>query len=143
MRLVFQMDLGTQYHRALIINMEEKIVKNWSKCLVLFGLLLGLAGVVQAEKRVINIVNHQTQGTKQWVPGTIIVNQGDEVTVNLINNVPSGLHGFRIKDYNIKEAVKKGEKKTIKFVADKAGIFKIDCQLHKAHVGGQLVVMKK
>jgi len=36
-----------------------------------------------------------------------------------------------------------GEKTAnVKFVADKAGIFPIKCQLHPAHVTGQLIVLE-
>ena len=30
----------------------------------------------------------------------------------------------------------------VEFVADKSGIFQISCQLHPAHVGGQLLVLE-
>ena len=36
-------------------------------------------------KRVIKLVNHQYEGVKQWLPGTIMVNQGDDVEIHLIN----------------------------------------------------------
>jgi len=37
--------------------------------------------------------------------------------------------------------VDRGEPKEVEFVADKVGIFPTICQLHPAHVGGQLVVL--
>lgn len=89
------------------------------------------------------IVNHEFKGTKQWLPGVIIVEEGDEVEIKLINNVPSGLHGFYIPEYKIKENLKKDSTKTVKFTAGKAGVYPIKCHLHKAHVGGQLVVINK
>ena len=39
------------------------------------------------------------------------------------------------------EIVNRGEPKQIEFTADKEGIFPIICQLHPAHVGGELVVL--
>ena len=36
----------------------------------------------------------------------------------------------------------RGQPKTVEFTADRAGIFPIICQLHPAHVGGQLVVLE-
>ena len=89
-------------------------------------------------------VNVEYEGTKIWLPGTLVVKQGTKVTLKLINNVPSdpNQHGFAIPDYKIAEIVNRGEPKTVEFVADKAGIFPIICQLHPAHVGGQLVVLE-
>ena len=61
----------------------------------------------------------------------------------LINKVPSdpNQHGFAIPAYNIAEIVNRGEDKTVEFTANKVGVFPIICQLHPAHVGGQLVVL--
>ena len=91
----------------------------------------------------ITLVNHEFAGTKQWLPGTIVAYVGEKITITLINNAPSGIHGFAIPDFDQKDEVKKGEKKTLSFVASKAGIFPIKCHLHPAHVGGQLVILEK
>jgi len=61
-----------------------------------------------------------------------------------VNNVPTdpNQHGFKIGGgYNVEAVVTRGEPKTVEFVADKAGVFPITCQLHPAHVGGQLIVL--
>ena len=42
----------------------------------------------------------------------------------------------------VKEVVPGEKTSNVKFVADKAGIFPIKCQLHPAHVVGQLVVLE-
>jgi nitrosocyanin len=90
------------------------------------------------------VVNVEYEGTKLWLPGTIVVKKGSKVTLKLINNVPADPkeHGFAIPAYNIAETVVRGEPKTVEFTADKAGIFPITCHLHPAHVGGQLVVLE-
>jgi nitrosocyanin len=90
------------------------------------------------------VVNVEYEGTKIWLPGTIVVKKGSKVTLKLINNVPSDPkeHGFAIPAYNIAETVTRGEPKTVEFTADKPGIFPIICHLHPAHVGGQLVVLE-
>ena len=85
-------------------------------------------------------VNVEYEGSKLWLPGTITVKRGTKVTIKLINNAPSGQHGFSIPAYNVAEIVDKGETKTVEFTADKAGVFPIICQLHPAHVGGQVIV---
>jgi nitrosocyanin len=82
---------------------------------------------------------------KFWLPSTIVVNQGDKVKLTLKNQVPGAdvTHGFTIPGYNIAEVITRGQPKTITFVADKAGVFPYYCQLHPAHVGGQLIVRGK
>jgi nitrosocyanin len=94
-----------------------------------------------AEKRTITLVNYETDGVKQWLPGTIIVKKDDDVEITLINNVPSGVHGFMIPAFDVKKEVKKGVKEVVTFKATKEGLFDMKCQLHPAHVGGQLLVM--
>ena len=90
------------------------------------------------------VVNVEYEGTKIWLPGTIVVKKGSKVTLKLINNVPADPkeHGFAIPAYNIAETVVRGTPKTVEFTADKPGIFPITCHLHPAHVGGQLVVLE-
>ena len=90
------------------------------------------------------MVNVEYEGTKIWLPGTLVVKKGTKVTLKLVNNVPADPkeHGFAIPAYNIAETVVRGEPKTVEFTADKAGIFPITCHLHPAHVGGQLVVLE-
>ncbi len=91
------------------------------------------------------VVSVEADGVKFWLPSAIIVDQGDNVKLTLKNEVPgaSNQHGFTIPGYNITEVVTRGTPKTITFVADKAGVFPYSCQLHPAHVGGQLEVNAK
>ncbi|MFZ0890708.1 MAG: cupredoxin domain-containing protein [Candidatus Binataceae bacterium] len=80
--------------------------------------------------------------TKFWLPSTIIVDEGDKVKLTLKNQVPGpeNQHGFTIPDYNIVTLVTRGTPVVIHFTADKPGVFPYFCQLHPAHIGGQLVV---
>jgi nitrosocyanin len=103
-----------------------------------------------AESRALTLVNYETEGAlvdgkpstvKQWLPGTIVVKKGDDVELTLINNVPSGDHGFFIPDFKITKVVKKGKKEVVTFKAHKDGIFPMKCHMHPAHIGGQLVVL--
>ena len=91
----------------------------------------------------VTMVNVEYEGSKLWLPGNITVKKGTKVTVKLINNVKAdpAEHGFAIPAFNVAEVVTRGEPKTVEFTADKVGIFPIICQLHPAHVGGQLVVL--
>ena len=97
-------------------------------------------GVVSA-----TLVSVEVNDTKFWLPSSLTVEQGDKVKLTLKNQVPgaSNQHGFSIPGYNITEVVTRGTPKTITFVADKVGVFPFSCQLHPAHVGGQLIVTPK
>lgn len=109
---------------------------------ILIGLLcLCFSLSALAETRSITLVNYETDGVKQWLPGTIIAKKGDDVEITLINNTPSGIHGFFIPDFGVKKEVKKGVKEVVKFKADKDGLFQMKCHMHPAHVGGQLLVL--
>jgi len=100
------------------------------------------AGIACAEEMHFTVVNIEFEGSKIWVPSTLVVHKGDKVKIKLINNVKSdpNQHGFAIAALKVEAVVTRGEPKEIEFVADKAGIFPITCQLHPAHVGGELVV---
>lgn len=89
------------------------------------------------------LVSVEIDGTKFWLPGTIVARKGQTVRLNLTNKVPSdpNQHGFAIPAFGVAEVVNRGETKTVTFTADKDGIFPMHCQLHPAHVGGQLVVL--
>jgi nitrosocyanin len=121
----------------------------------LFAALLAAAAAVHALAadapkpvvREFKSVNIEFKGSKVWVPATFIVKKGDAVKITLINDAPSGLHGFAIEGYEDKVKVaisnKEGEnKKTVEFKADKAGLYKVYCHMHPAHVGGQLLVLE-
>ena len=113
---------------------------------LLVGLALGVtAGIARAEEATMSftVVNTEYEGTKLWTPGTLVVKKGTLVKLKLVNKVPSdpNQHGFAIPAYNVAVVVTRGEDKSVEFKADKEGIFPIICQLHPAHVGGELVVL--
>src|SRR5216684_421104 len=103
------------------------------------------AAMEEPGTKAFTVVSVEADGVKFWLPSAIIVDQGDKVKLTLKNEVPgaSNQHGFTIPAYNITEIVTRGTPKTITFVADKAGVFPYSCQLHPAHVGGQIVVNEK
>ena len=111
---------------------------------VLCAAALSVGARAFAAEQQFTVVNIEFEGSKVWVPGTLVVKKGDTVKLKLINNVKSdpNQHGFAIAAFNVTVVVNRGEPATAEFVADKAGIFPINCQLHPAHVGGQLVVLE-
>ena len=111
---------------------------------VLSALVLS-AAAVYAEDMQFTVVNVEYEGTKIWLPATLVVHKGDKVKIKLINNVKAdpNQHGYKIAAFNVESVVTRGEPQNVEFTADKAGIFPIVCQLHPAHVGGELVVLDK
>ncbi|MBI2071069.1 MAG: cupredoxin domain-containing protein [Elusimicrobia bacterium] len=109
------------------------------------GLLVSKSDAQEKETqaRVIkqSIVNIEFQGTKVWVPSYLVVPKGAKVELKLINDTKSGVHGFTIPDFNVKTEVAPGKPKELSFIADRTGIFPINCHMHPAHIGGQLVVL--
>ena len=113
-------------------------------CLLLFATspFLAASGQAAGKIREFTVVSVEYEGTKFWIPSTLIVDKGDTVRIKLINKVASGgsSHGYAIPAYDIATVVTRGEPKQVEFRADKAGIFTIKCHLHPAHIGGQLLV---
>jgi plastocyanin len=63
-------------------------------------------------------------------PGFLVVNKGDTVVLK-IHALKGSKHVLEIKDFDIPETtINKGEEKTVRFVADKAGTFKFVCTNH-------------
>jgi nitrosocyanin len=106
--------------------------------------LLSLAALpARADTRTVNVNAVEIDGVKFWLPSTIVVKKGDTVKIHATSKVPgaNSVHGFKIEGYQVEE-VADSKGKDIQFTADKAGIFPFSCQLHPAHVGGQLVVLE-
>ena len=111
--------------------------------LLLFGVVP--AGSQSDADREITAVNIEYEGSKVWVPATLVVKKGERVRMKLINKVKSdpNVHGFAIPDFGVKVDVYRDKPETVEFTADKAGLFKVWCHLHPAHLGGQLLVLEK
>jgi len=123
---------------------EDKEMRKVLGVLTLSAALF-IAGRALAAERSFTVVNIEYEGSKIWVPTTLVVQKGDTVKIKLINNVKAdpNQHGYKIADFNVETVVTRGEPKEVTFTADKAGIFPISCQLHPAHIGGELVVLDK
>jgi heme/copper-type cytochrome/quinol oxidase subunit 2 len=107
------------------------------------SLWLGVTLGAQAAEQSFTVVNIEYEGSKVFVPSTLVVHQGDHVKIKVVNNIKSdpNQHGFAIPEYKIEKVVTRGEPQEVEFDAKEAGIFPIKCQLHPAHVGAELVVL--
>ena len=77
-----------------------------------------------------------------WQPSQIIVNEGDEVTLEFVG-INGAAHPTSIAAFGQNFVVNRGQAHRITFTADKAGIFGIICSTHKPSMSGELVVMPK
>ena len=77
-----------------------------------------------------------------WQPSQIIVNQGDEVTLEFVG-INGAAHPTTITAFGQAFTVKRGQAHRVTFVAAKAGIFGITCSTHKPSMVGELIVMPK
>ena len=73
-------------------------------------------------------------------PATLTAHKGREVEIKVTNTAKDKQHGFSIDEFNVHELVDQGKTTTVKFKADKAGTFKVYCQLHNTHKMAELTV---
>ena len=78
--------------------------------------------------------------TYRWDPGTMIVNEGDTVTLEIVG-INGDDHPFTIEGYWITDVVRRGKITRVTFTADKAGIFKLICRKHAPSMQADLVVL--
>ncbi len=78
--------------------------------------------------------------TYRWDPGTIVVNQGDRVTLEIIG-INGKEHPVRIDGYDAKGVVRRGNVTRLNFTASKAGVFPIICDAHQPAMQASLVVL--
>jgi hypothetical protein len=77
-----------------------------------------------------------------WQPSQILVNQGDEVTLEFVG-INGQSHPVTVSGFGKTFTLKRGHVQRVTFVADKAGIFRFYCSAHMPSMTGELVVMAK
>lgn len=102
-----------------------------------------------APEREFTLVSVQIDKAKFWLPSLLVVKRGEKVRLTLKNMIPGNekkpdslIHGFALDEFSVVKVVKVGEEATAEFTADKAGLFRMYCQLHAPHIGGQLLVLE-
>ena len=68
-----------------------------------------------------------TASSYAFSPAEIRVNPGDRVTIALTST--DVVHGLYIDDYDLQISADPGQKETLTFVANKAGIFRLRCSV--------------
>jgi len=105
-------------------------------------LLLGAGSAPAAEPQKFTLINVVLDGTKIWLPSSLMVHQGDEVELTLINKLDDP-HGFKIEDFGIEEVVPPKAQMTVQFTASQPGVHSYICHIHPPHLGGQILVLSK
>ena len=119
----------------------------WSRqlsCFVvlLLVLMLGAGDAAAAEPKKFTLITVALDGTKIWLPSSLVVHQGEEVELTLINKLDDP-HGFKIEDVGIEEVVQPKAQTTVRFTASQPGAHRYICHIHPPHIGGQMLVLSK
>lgn len=77
-----------------------------------------------------------------WTPGQIIVNEGDEVTLEFVG-INGANHPTTIKGFGKNFLLKRGSATRVSFVADKTGIFPIECATHRPSMTAEIIVLPR
>lgn len=112
------------------------------------GLLVGLVGLLGVQRTAhtaaaaheFTLVNVEANGAKVWLPSVIIAHPGEKVTLKLQNKLDAP-HGFAIDDYGIQTVLPASGTAQVTFTARKGTASRFYCQLHPAHIGGQVAVL--
>jgi len=88
-----------------------------------------LAGQERIERDGNKVTVYATLVRSHINPERITVNKGDEVTIYMTNleRAQDETHGFTVDNYNVHASLEPGETSTLKFVADREGVFPYYC----------------
>lgn len=124
-------------------NGTRNTTRRWAVAVTLVFLLLALFAPLQVsgpapQQRTIELIARSFE----FLPGTVRVNRGDTVTIRL--QAEDVVHGMYVDGYDIQAQAEPGQPAELRFVADRAGAFRIRCavpcgNLHPFMIG-KLVV---
>jgi len=87
------------------------------------------AGKERIERNGNEVDVYMTAIRSHFTPEHIVVNRGDRVVLHITNieQARDATHGFAIDKYNINLSLEPGETQTVRFTADRAGVFPYYC----------------
>jgi heme/copper-type cytochrome/quinol oxidase subunit 2 len=80
--------------------------------------------------------------TYVWMPSQIVVNQGDEVTLEFVG-INGASHPTEIRGLGKTVTVKRGHVTRIEFKAEKPGVYPLICHTHQPSMRGEIVVLPR
>jgi nitrous-oxide reductase len=105
-----------------------------------------VGGDERIERRGNEVHVFMTAIRSHFTPEHVVLNRGDNVVLHITNveQARDATHGFAIDKYNVNLSLEPGETQTVRFVADRAGVFPFYCTefcsaLHLEMVGYMLV----
>lgn len=102
----------------------------------------GMKMNVKPAVRDIAVTSDLVSGSNRFSPSVIVAYQGDTLKLK-VTNLGDKEHGFSIDEYKIAEIVDKGKTNAVEITANAPGVFRVYCQLHAPHMGGQLLVLPR
>ena len=116
-----------------------RTLSGWlSVCLMLLGLVAALP--VAAAPQKFTLINILLDGSNIWLPSSLMVQQGDEVELTIVNKLNEP-HSFEMAALGVEEVIPPQGQRTVTFTAAKMGIYDYSDPLYRPHVGGQLLVI--
>jgi heme/copper-type cytochrome/quinol oxidase subunit 2 len=80
--------------------------------------------------------------TYQWSPGTLVVKEGEAVTLEVVG-INGDEHDGTIQGHDASFTVKRGQITRVNFTAGKPGIYSVICAKHMPNMQGTLLVLPK
>ena len=80
--------------------------------------------------------------TYVWMPSQIVVNQGDEVTLEFVG-INGASHPTEIKGLDKAFTLQRGHVTRIEFKADRPGVYPVICHTHTPSMRGEIVILPK
>jgi len=77
-----------------------------------------------------------------WAPAQIVVNQGDEVTLEFVG-INGASHPTTIKGLDQSFELKRGTTNRVSFIAEEPGVFPIECATHQPSMRAEIVVLPR
>ena len=77
-----------------------------------------------------------------WMPSQLIVNQGDEVTIEFVG-INGAAHPTEIRGIGKAFTLKRGQAVRLDFKADKPGIYPVICSTHQPSMRAEIVVLPR
>jgi plastocyanin len=99
-----------------------------------------LAGCGDEKTDHLKAADGPVEGGAGITPAKLTAHEGREVEIKVTNTAKDKQHGFSIDEFKVSETIDQGKTTTVKFKADKAGTFKVYCQIHPPHKPAELVV---
>lgn len=88
-----------------------------------------LAGDERIERRGNEVHVFMTAIRSHFTPEHVVVNRGETVVLHITNleQAREATHGFAIDKHNVNLSLEPGETQTVRFVADRAGVYPFYC----------------